>query len=272
MGLSDFSTTVKQTVAGRFDRSIEPYQAFENKYRLFESLAAALADSIDLQPNSRVLDVGCGYGISSRVLQERYACHVTGVDLSAKMIEAGRRFCKYGSIRLLVGDGERLEAVVGGQAFDYVLYNASIFILPDAHRSIKAAVGCLRPGGKIAFSFYPQLRGPGHPDLITEAFRRLKIPPPRYRVITSYDNACASLGRLCGPVSHFSWQRPLTTSFLKDFFAIPAQSASLFPKLDEERRRTSVARLFDTLEDVADTSWIVWPMAASTKPMEFPVS
>ncbi len=266
MGSSGFSTRVKQTVSDHFDRSIERYRAFEDNYRLFESLAAALADRIDLQPHSRVLDVGCGYGISARVFHERYACMVMGVDLSPKMIEAGRRYCHSSSIRLLVGDGERLGEVVGRQPFDYVLYNASIFILPDAHRSITAAVGCLRPGGKIGFSFYPQLQGRRHLDLITEAFRRLEIPPPRYRVITSYDAACESLGQLCGPVTHFSWERPLTIPFLKDFFSIPAQSASLFPKLDDRNRRTAVCRLFDTLRDVEGSSRIVWPMAASTKP------
>ena len=43
----------------------------------------------------------------------------------------------------------------------------------DADRAVREAAALLRPGGKIAFSFYPLLLGPGGEDLLDEAFRRV---------------------------------------------------------------------------------------------------
>jgi ubiquinone/menaquinone biosynthesis C-methylase UbiE len=61
---------------------------------------------------------------------------VLGVDLSAKMVSAGKNLCKSEQIRPVVGDGEQLVDLVGDQMFDYVLYNASIFIFPNVEQTI----------------------------------------------------------------------------------------------------------------------------------------
>ena len=260
-----FNEKVKLNVKDNFDRSCQMYNGFEEKHHFFASLALKLAESINLKPNSIVLDVGCGSGISAKVLNKRFSSRVLGVDLSEKMIEAGRLLCDSPDIRLVVGDGEKLADVAGDNVFDYVLYNASIFIFPDVEQTIREAVICLRPGGKIAFSFYPFLEGESGEDLLTEAFRRLGEPEPRFRVVTDYDKACRALSLHCGAVTSHRWVRPLDIGFLKDFFSIPAQSASLFPGRDYEARRELVWMLFSTLSDLSERASIVWRMAEGTK-------
>ncbi|MBU2623031.1 MAG: class I SAM-dependent methyltransferase, partial [Proteobacteria bacterium] len=138
-----FNEKVKLNVKDNFDQSCQMYNAFEEKHHFFASLALKLAESIKLKPNSMVLDVGCGSGISAQVLNKHFSCRVLGVDLSEKMVEAGRLLCVSPDIRLVVGDGEKLADVVGDQIFDYVLYNASIFIFPDVEQAIREAAGCL---------------------------------------------------------------------------------------------------------------------------------
>ena len=261
-----FNDKVKLNVKDNFDRSCQMYNEFEEKHHFFASLAFKLAENINLKPNSTVLDVGCGNGISAQILNQHFSCQVLGVDLSEKMIESGRSLCASPEIRLWVGDGEKLAEVTGGQVFDYVLYNASIFIFPDVEKTIKEAACCLRPGGKIAFSFYPFLEGSRGEDLLDEAFRRLGEPIPRFRVITDYDKACRALLNNCGTVTHYRWVRPFDIEFLQDFFSIPAQSASLFPGRDYEERRELVRRLFSTVSDLAERSSIVWRMADGVKP------
>jgi ubiquinone/menaquinone biosynthesis C-methylase UbiE len=261
----DFNEKVKRNVANNFDRSIQVYQAFETKHGFFSTYALKLAESIGLEEGSSVLDVGCGYGLSAKALNARYGCRVLGVDLSPEMIAAGDASGKNEEICLMVGDGENLSAVVGKRQFDYVLFNASIFIFPDAAKAIDEAFNCLFPGGKIAFSYYPQLLGVDDADLFETAFKRLGKPLPRYRVITDYPDACKALADRCGNIRHHRWTRSLDIGFLQDFFSIPAQSASLFPGRSYAERRARVKPLFATLDDMEADGRIVWRMAEGTK-------
>ena len=261
-----FKTKVKLNVAENFDQSCGIYQAFEDKHHFFADLALKLAENIGLRPGARVLDVGCGNGISSMVLNKRYNCRVLGVDLSPKMVAAGQAVIDTDDVELVVGDGEHLTAATDGERFDYVLYNASIFIFPDVSRTLSEAFDCLRPGGKIAFSFYPLLFGGNRTDLLEEAFNRLGEPQPRFRVVTDFPKAIQALEQQCGRILQHRWVRPLNLEFLKDFFSIPAQSASLFPGRDYPARRDLVNHLFATLQDVDDSATIVWRMAEGAKP------
>ncbi|BBO80748.1 hypothetical protein DSCO28_13140 [Desulfosarcina ovata subsp. sediminis] len=261
----DFNEKVKRNVAKNFDRSIQIYRAFEEKHRFFAAYALKLAEAIGLDDGSSVLDVGCGYGLSAKALNERYGCRVMGVDLSPEMIAAGLSLCRNEDICLMVADGEDLSPVVGDRQFDYIVYNASIFIFPDAARALDEAFGCLHNGGKIAFSYYPQLIGKDDADLFAVAFERLGEPMPRYRMITDYPDACKALETRCGNIRHHRWTQPLDIGFIQDFFSIPAQSASLFPGRDYDERHDLARRLFATLEDMAGDGRIVWRMAEGVK-------
>lgn len=260
-----FREKVKRNVVDNFDQSIQMYQAFEKKYGFFASYALKLAESIGLEEGASVLDVGCGYGSSAEALHARYGCRVLGVDLSPAMIAAGRHLENNEAIDLVVGDGENLGPVIGDRRFDYVLYNASIFILPDVAKAIDEAFNSLRSGGKIAFSYYPQLLGKDEVDLFDVAFKRLGEPPPRFRVITDYPDACNALAARCGRIRHHRWMLPLDIGFVQDFFSIPAQSASLFPGRSYAERRDLVKRLFTTLKDRQGDGQLVWRMAEGTK-------
>ncbi len=261
----DLKKKIKRNVAENFDQSVTIYQAFEDKHRFFSALALKLAEAIGLKEGSTVLDIGCGYGISSQVLDRQFRCHVLGVDLSHEMIAAGQSMCNAKNTRLIAGDGENLSRIVGESRFDYALYNASIFIFPDVSKTIKESFKCLRIGGKIAFSFYPQIIGEKDEDLLNVAFNRLGEPPPRHRVITDYSRASQVLEQCCGNIEHHRWVRPIDIVFLQDFFSIPAQSASLFPKKGYENRRDLVKGLFSTLGDRARNGHIIWRMAEGTK-------
>ena len=128
-----------------------------------------------------------------------------------------------------------------------------------------AAAACLRPGGKIGFSFYPDLITKTGEDLLAVAFEHLGQPLPRFRVISDYDKACLALARRCGTVFHERWTRPLNIPFLQDFFSIPAQSSSLFPGRAVDNRRDLAVRLFASLRDMTEKASIVWRMAWGVK-------
>ena len=91
MSSKQFNDKVKRNVAENFDQSIRIYQAFEEKHNFFKALALKMAETIDIQTRASVLDVGCGYGISAKALNEQFGCSVLGVDLSPQD-DRGRTF------------------------------------------------------------------------------------------------------------------------------------------------------------------------------------
>ncbi len=257
---------IKQVVAGNFDKSFDRYQAFEEKHHFFADLTLRLAQACGLARGSRVLDIGCGNGASAEVLSRELECQVVGLDLSPKMIADGRQRIRDPRIRLEVGDAVNPQAILTETElnFDVALYNASIFIIPDADKSLKAVAACLKPGATIGFSFYPQILNKKGVDLFALAFDRCELPRPKVQVVTSYEKALKGLQSCCSKISESAWERPFDQEFLNDFFSIPAQSASLFPRLQYEERCQLIPKLFATLTKDAANAKIVWRLAAGT--------
>ena len=254
---------IKKVVSGNFDKSFDHYQAFEEQHHFFADLTLRLAAATGLTKGAKILDIGCGNGASAEVLSRELECRVVGLDLSPKMIENGRQRIKDPRVRLEVGDAVNPQAVIGEgeKDFDAALYNAAIFIIPDAVKSMQKASACLKPGGSIGFSFYPQILSENGEELFPIAFDRCDLPRPKVQVITSYEKALEGLRQCCREVTEKAWERPFSKDFLVDFFSIPAQSASLFPRLDYEERRQLIPKLFAALKPEAEKAKIVWRMA-----------
>jgi ubiquinone/menaquinone biosynthesis C-methylase UbiE len=66
-----------------------------------------LADQLDIAPEQRVLDVGCGLGGTARLLATRYECRVIGVDVTPEFVAVGTR------LNARVGLENRIELHVG---------------------------------------------------------------------------------------------------------------------------------------------------------------
>ncbi len=102
---------------------------------------------IDLQPNERVLLAGVGTGADLPLLPPG-VCAV-GVDLSAEMIghARGRRLAGGVTVSLVLGDAQRLPLCDG--AFDAVILNLILSVVPDARLCLHEALRMLKPGGRI---------------------------------------------------------------------------------------------------------------------------
>jgi len=101
----------------------------------------------------RVLEIGCGRGVGTQILLERFgAAHVQAFDLDPDMVEkARRRLARYAPdrVRLSVGNVTAIEA--DDQSFDAVFDFGIIHHVPE-WRSAVAEVGrVLRPGGRFFF-------------------------------------------------------------------------------------------------------------------------
>lgn len=107
-----------------------------------------------LPSGSRVVDLGCGSGVFTDVLQRRgYRC--CGVDLSPKLIEIAR--AKFRDIEFVEGDVEQLP--FADASFDGVLLSGLVHHLPDPSRCAAEVFRILRPGGKFV-AFDPNRMNP----------------------------------------------------------------------------------------------------------------
>lgn len=116
------------TDAERYDRARPTYPA-------------ALVDDLVADKPSRVLDVGCGTGIASRLLTER-GCKVVGIEPDEWMVAIARGHgieVELGTLESWEPASRRFDLVVSAQAWHWV------------HPSVGSAkaASALTPGGRI---------------------------------------------------------------------------------------------------------------------------
>ncbi len=125
-------------------------------------------------PRTRMLDVGCGAGLSTRAALAR-AGNVVGVDPSPAMIAVARRWVP--AAHFAVGAGEQLP--VGGGTVDVVTAAGSLNFI-DLDRFAREAARVLRPDGAIvAYDFATGSRcaeAPGLAVVASEFARRWPRP------------------------------------------------------------------------------------------------
>jgi ubiquinone/menaquinone biosynthesis C-methylase UbiE len=83
----------------------------------------AIVDQLQIRPDDRVLEIGCGHGVAATLVCERLGRgHLTAVDQSPKMVEAASRrnaaCIEAGKAEFLVADLEELD--LGRRRFDKI--------------------------------------------------------------------------------------------------------------------------------------------------------
>lgn len=107
-----------------------------------------------LTPTSTVLDVGCGTGSLALILAPDCA-HVTGVDVSEKMIGHARRKAEAGGVtnaafRLGAVD-ESFRAIEDG-SLDVAMAYSLLHLVPDRQALLQRMFALLKPGGHLVTS------------------------------------------------------------------------------------------------------------------------
>ena len=112
----------------------------------------SVVEQLDLRPDDRVLEIGCGYGVAATLVCERLAGgHLTAIDRSAKMIQAAMRrnavHIESGRAKFRVGDLEDLA--LGNRRFDKIFAVRVGLFRREPEHARGIAERWLAPGGAI---------------------------------------------------------------------------------------------------------------------------
>jgi tocopherol O-methyltransferase len=121
----------------------------ESKEAAQEQLIEILADRAAIEPGSRILDVGCGFGGSCKYLAERFEARTVGISISPEQMRVAREItcgCVPRPLLTLM-DAENL----GFRAeFDVIWAIESISHLERKTDFFRSAFDLLAPNGRIA--------------------------------------------------------------------------------------------------------------------------
>ncbi|MDA2806860.1 class I SAM-dependent methyltransferase [Nocardiopsis suaedae] len=160
-GDTDTGAGLKAGLAGLFDRSAPTYERVGVEH--FADLGRRLVAHAGMSAGQRVLDAGCGTGAAlvPAALAVGAEGEAVGVDLSPGMVARARAEVDrlgLSHARAVVGDAETVTGLDGVPtapgSFDTVLAGISLFFFPRPRAAVARYRELLRPGGRLAVSWW----------------------------------------------------------------------------------------------------------------------
>jgi len=124
-----------------------------------------------LNPQNRLLDLGCGNGLIAEYISDRSGAHITGIDFIPDAIQQAqdRTRSKRDRLQFQVGNLDHLD--LPPRSFDTVLSIDTLYFT-DIEAAIQQIMHLLKPGGQLCAFFS---RWPGPSDSI-ENFSKDSLP------------------------------------------------------------------------------------------------
>ena len=161
------------------------------------------AGGVALEPEDRVVEIGCGHGRLTRPIAASVA-EVMALDISQEMLEQAARLNPgLANVRWLLGDGSSLEPIEDGIA-DVCLSHVVFQHIPDGRVTlayVREMGRVLRPGGVAVFGIsndrgVHRVRQHGLRHQIRSLLHRLTGRSPRGQSHPAWVGAAIDLGEL----------------------------------------------------------------------------
>jgi tocopherol O-methyltransferase len=174
----------KQRILDHYNRASPYYRALwgehlhhgywirgdESKETAQLQLVELLAQAANIQPNSKILDIGCGFGASSIYLACKYRAQAIGITISPPQVEVANKSAERAGVSasFLCMDAEALNIQTRpfGGPFDVLWSVESISHYQDVPRFFANSTKLLKPGGTFA---------------LTDWFKQKSLPPHEHK-------------------------------------------------------------------------------------------
>lgn len=162
----------------------------ESREEAVLNLVDLIASEAQIVSGTRVVDIGCGYGATARVLASRGA-EVTGITISPSQFAFARS--KRSGAKFICGDW--MESALPNESFDTAIAIESSEHMPDINRFFAQANRVLRQGGRLVVTAWLSADGP------SERQRRWLLEPvcregrmPNMGTVADYESLGESAG------------------------------------------------------------------------------
>jgi tocopherol O-methyltransferase len=150
----------------------------ETQPQAVRQLTEVVAREAQVQAGTRVIDIGCGYGATSRFLVHELGAQVTGITISSAQhaiaTESGKEAA---DLQFVLGDW--LENSLPDDAFDAAIAIESSEHMPDKTRFFAQAYRVLRADGRMVICAWLSAEAPTRPQarwLIEPICREGRMP------------------------------------------------------------------------------------------------
>ena len=162
----------------------------------------------ELPKGSRVLDVGCGIGGSSRILAKYYGFNVTGITISPAQVKRARELTPQGiNCNFQVMDALNLEFDDG--SFDAIWSVEAGAHMNDKHKFADEMLRTLRPGGYLALADWNSRDFREYPPSFVEKLVIKQLLEqwvhPQFISINEFDNILSNNKNSAGRVISENW-------------------------------------------------------------------
>jgi cyclopropane fatty-acyl-phospholipid synthase-like methyltransferase len=152
----DFSELDYKLYNGTFSEAISMHFGIwdENTHSHREALLnenRILAEIAGITKNDNVIDLGCGYGMSSIWLASHIGCHVTGITLSQKQVSVAKEYARKNGVEHLV-DFYVMDfnaTPFPDNSFDVAFAIESLCCSEDKQKLLKEIYRIMKSGGRF---------------------------------------------------------------------------------------------------------------------------
>lgn len=119
---------------------------------IVEMVAEELAETLDIVPDERVLDVACGSGNGALAAARRAWGNTIGVDFVPALLERGRERAAAERLDVEFVEGDASELPFGDAEFDVVMSIFGAMFAPEQERTAGELLRVCRSGGQIGMA------------------------------------------------------------------------------------------------------------------------